>query len=480
MGRRDEVIPADFLEHLRHRLRHFDAEPMPVQMSVGRMLWHGTYRSREHAHYAGCLTFTHQELDEWFGRRKFSAINDRLSLFEVTHWSVEENFTKGYRMKPQTALVLERYFVQRRVQVTDLLFGDGDKLKTIPHAIASKDFKGRTTSWPEAVGLRLVPVNIEKMKVLRSYLAKELKQGELQAGLFTGALNRPRLERLLDETNHMIRLAQAKPSGRGYIAHRYQQSKSGRLYGKGWSLQNVGVIVKQAALYGMWEYDFANCHYSIMAQMASRFDCRCDAIEHYLSNKTSVRKAIADQAGIPIDQAKVCLLAAMYGARQSLWPATAIPKEIGTEAAERLYGVDLFAAIHADIRRARQAILNGWDRDRQGRLANIFGRTIGGKETAEQILAHLIQGVEAAALRAILVRYPCEIVLVQHDGFAAGQRLCCRTIEETAKEATGYTFKVEEECIHLAVDVYFQARRIQNDCGLKPKQAKASRPSLAR
>jgi hypothetical protein len=250
------------------------------------------------------------------------------------------------------------------------------------------------------------------------------------------------------------------------------QASSGRLYAKGWNLQNAGAVVKQASLAGLWEYDFANCHYVILMQMAASFDCQCEAIRHYLDNKSEVRETIAKEAGISIIQAKRCLLAIMYGARQSLRPTNAIPSEIGTEAAERLFGSELFIGIHAEIKRARHAIVKGWPRDRQGRVTNMFGRSIGGKAPAEELLAHLIQGVEATALRAMLTLYPEEIVLVQHDGFAAQCRLDTAAIEATVLTATGYTMKIEEDRIQLALDRYLYERRIQNDFGLKRKLRK--------
>ena len=222
---------------------------MRVQMSVARLLWFGTFRIREHVKYDGFLSYSHRELDEWFGRRKFKAINDRLDLFDITHWSWVGKFTKAYRMTAHTALTLERYFARRREQTTAMLFGDGAELKTIPAAIASKDARGRTTTaWPEAEGLRLVPVNLEQMKVLREWLKLELKDGEARLGLFTGTMHRARLERLLDDVRHLIRLAQTKPAGYGQVAHRYVQSSSGRLYAKGWNLQNAGKVVTHRQL----------------------------------------------------------------------------------------------------------------------------------------------------------------------------------------------------------------------------------------
>ena len=109
----------------------------------------------------------------------------------------------------------------------------------------------------------------------------------------------------------------------------------------------------------------------------------------------------------------------------------------------------------------------------------MFGRAIGGKQAPEEILAHLIQGVEATALRGILTTFPEEIVLVQHDGFAARSRLDAGAIEAAAALATGYTFEVEEKRITLELDSYFHNRQIQNDSGRKPKPDAPSSLSLA-
>lgn len=481
MGRRDEAIPEDFLEHLKRHVRGLAAEPKRVQMNVARMLWAGMYRVRQHAKYEGFVFYTYQELDEWFGRRKFQGVNERLGLFEVTEWSQKQKLTKGYRMTAETAVIIERYFTRRSEKLTAMLFGDGVELKTIPAAIASKDATGRTTTaWPEASGLRLVPVNIDQMKLLRAHLVRELREGKQRPGLFTGAPHEERIERLLDEVRHLIGLAQTKPAGHGFIAHRYVQSASGRLYAKGWSLQNAAGIVKDAALAGMWEYDFANCHYSILIQMAAQFDCQCDAIEHYLRHKGEVRQAIAREAEITEGNAKQCLLAIMYGARKTLWLDNSIPSLIGLEAAERLFGVDLFVSIAEDIKRARKAIVTGWERDRRGWVTNAFGRSIGGRSaTPEQLLAHLIQGVEASALRAILRQYPAEVVLAQHDGFASRIRLDAQAIERAVTDATHYRLAVEEKRIAPNVDRYFQERRIQKDYGRKRRRTKASSPPLA-
>jgi hypothetical protein len=250
-------------------------------------------------------------------------------------------------------------------------------------------------------------------------------------------------------------MARTDVLGDGYVMHRYAQSRSGRLYGVGVTLQNTPTLIKEAALAGQWEYDFSNCHFTILDQMAAQFGYDCTAIRHYLGNKNAIRAAIADQAGIKVEQAKVCLLATLYGARASLSRENAIPEEIGADAAARLYQVEQYMAIKADIQGARQKILAGWPRTRNGRLINAFKKAIPRTAKAEERLAHLIQGVEALALKTVIDMHPDQICLVQHDGWASPDRLSIKTIEEAVMEATGYRLDLEETRIQIDPDAYF-------------------------
>ena len=190
-----------------------------------------------------------------------------------------------------------------------------------------------------------------------------------------------------------------------------------------------------------------NCHFAIAAQMAKKAGCQCVAIEHYMANKKTVRKEIADTIGISIGQTKTCLLAVMYGARTTTWHANAIPQAIGDKAAA-LCALPLFANIADDVARARVAILKQHKLNRQGGLANAFGKSIkADAHSPEQRLAHLIQGVEAKALRACIELHPGEIVLVQHDGFTADKRLDVAALERAIQTATGYALALEEKLV---------------------------------
>ena len=167
-------------------------------------------------------------------------------------------------------------------------------------------------------------------------------------------------------------------------------------------------------------------------------------------------RQIATAIGISIDQTKTCLLAVMYGARTSTWHENAIPETVGRDAAKRLNDLPLFTNIVADVKRAGAAILAHNKPNRQGGLVNVFGKSMPvqekdgakvKKKTWSKLLAHLIQGVEALALRTCVASHPGEIVLVQHDGFTAAKPLDVAALEQAIQTATGYALKLEEELV---------------------------------
>jgi hypothetical protein len=463
MGKRDNLIPDDFLACLKKAVPGFRLESERHQMALAGMLWTGTAKKRAHSHYADHFRFHHTEMDEAFGRRQFTPVNERLGLFTVTPWSVDEKFTKGYALTGLARRTLETYLSKIYRKPASLLYMDASgikALKAVPEAVASRGLDGMTTTaWRRAKALNATRVDLDGLHRLRAWLVKTRdawRAGRLPpAGLFANVPSLEVVERLADATGRIIRMARIDVLGEGYVMHRYAQSRSGRLYGVGVTLQNAPTLIKQAALAGQWEYDFSNCHFTILDQMAARFGYDCMATRYYLANKRSIRQSIAEQAGIEVEQAKVCLLATLYGARASLSRENAIPEEIGADAAARLYRIEQFMAIKADIQSARQTILAGWPRTRNGRLVNAFKKAIPRTAKAEERLAHLIQGVEAQALKTVIDMHPDQICLVQHDGWASPDRLDAKAIEEAVLEATGYRLDLEEERIQIDPDAYF-------------------------
>ena len=462
--KRIDLVPEDWVAHLQATIPGFKHEAMAHQIALARLVWLGSAKRRQHHHFEGAMSFHCRELDEVFGRGQFKRLNARLGFFaDSGQWFHSAGITKAYWLSDQVKASRNAYLAKRWRKVTRLLKADGEALRTLPPAVASRDMGNiTTTAWRNAKELNLVRVDLASLGRLRGWLAQVLRaydSGTVPHDLVTEFPPRVAIERLAHMAAQVVRLAKTDVAGNGYIAHHYVQAASGRLYAKGINLQTAPSLIKQAALSGLWEYDFSNCHFALLAQMAARYGYQCEAIAHYLAHKKDTRQAIAAQAGITEAQAKLCLLAVMYGARASEWHENAIPEAIGQEATTRLLQVEQFKAISTDVAKARTTILKHWPRrTSNGRLTNDFGRAIDGKASPAERLAHLLQGVEALALKAAIDLYPHHICLVQHDGFAAAARLDCRAIEQAVFKATGYRLGLEEKQIQPDPDAYFLSR----------------------
>lgn len=447
--KRDEVVLESFIFRLNRDLVGFKAEQPDVQASLAILIWQYGTKKRQHQGNEDAMAITYQEIGRRFGRGNFDAINARLGVFEVSaFWSVNRNRTKQYTLKPAVVSIRDDYLQNGRRRLTSLISEDGLRLRTLPKAVASKDMDGITRkAWAKAEPLNNVPVDVGMLKALKAELAAMAKPHTLN--LF-GNLNPKSVANALDTVAKILRMAKVDVSGEGYVALRYVEATSGRVYARGVNLQTVPTLIKQAALHDLYEYDIENCHYSIFQQMAARFGFRCDAIADYLANKSATRSGIAEAVGITVEQAKVCLLAIMYGARQSEWHESAIPGAIGEKAAV-LYRNPLFTGIAADIEKGREAIITGWPK-REKTLRNDADKSISTKAKSKEILAHLIQGVEARMLRTVFNLHPKDIVLLQHDGFASTKELDAKLMAQAIEKATGYKVELSVKRIQIPAD----------------------------
>jgi hypothetical protein len=481
MATRHETVPEDLVMHLQKTIPGFRREADSCQYALARMVWMGRTKRRRHPKFEDAMSFGYEELEEWFGRGQFKIINDRLGFFRASdNWlyklqgsyRTDENFTKGYWFTDMVQASRDKYFNRPWRKETRLLFIEGQILKaqkTLPAAFASTDTKGKASKASKAAKgskeLRHVPVDLDTLGLLRKWLMGircEWLAGRAPHDLVTQYPSLVVIERLFELTSQVIRMAKTDVAGHGYIAQQYTESPSGRWYANGVNLQNSLTLIKEAALAGLWEYDFSNCHFDIIKQMAApHYECK--AIADYLADKKATRQAIADQADISVDQAKVCLLAIMYGARASTWHENAIPQEIGEAAAKRLYKVAFFKGIMRDVARARAVILKKWPRTANGSLTNAYGKAISGTDTRAQQLAHLIQGTEAKALMVAIDMHPNDLVLLQHDGFVATRKLYAPAITKAVLQATGYLLVLEESQIQVNPDAQFLKHRIKTD-----------------
>lgn len=449
----DYLIPRNFINlilRLRPALR---SEPADVQNKLAYLVWVSPLKSRRHWYLEGYVSFTYQELDHLFGRQKFSGINERLKIFTITpNWLSDLGQTKGYKLVEDLSNGVRNYFKKtlRRMNAhrKSLVRLDGKCMHAAPKAVASKDTDGITAkAWNRGAVTSEIPIDLPR---LRNY-ARELDRmiDTPQCDLFVGGHETDYLYRF-ELVSRIMSMAR-ESEGRFYVVQRYVESKSGRLYGKDINLQTVPRSIKEVALHGLWEYDFENCHYTILYQMAARIGVKCDAIEYYLANKRAVRSAIENEIGISSDQAKTCLISLIYGARFSQRSDDAIPSEIGVDLALKLYEHPFFCLLKDDVHNASRAVIGAWERTRQ-RIKNEYGKWIRHSEPQSKVLSHLLQGAEAKMLETVRKLYPSEIILLQHDGFASEVQLDRLKMTEQILQSTGYKIAIEETRIQLSTD----------------------------
>jgi hypothetical protein len=460
---RTDTIPEDFLQHLRDEITGFSIEKDEHQFAIARMAWIGALKKNQHSHFKGWMSFSDKGLDKAFGRNKFAEINQRLSFFFITaSWSHEKKYTRGYVFKPAAHVAVRKYLARPRgATLIRLITADSKVMRTVPSAVSSKDKDGvTTTAWASAKALNLVKVDLVELERLKQELLGDCKTHRSLSPCEEEDefLELIKVERVIAIISRVQVLSHTESSGLGVMAQHYVQATSGRIYPEGISLASTPGIIKDAALVGHWEYDISNCHFAIVSQMAHKHGYTCTAIDQYLANKAEVRNQISEEAGISKDQAKMCLLALLYGARLTAWHTTAIAREIGKDSTLKLIEVSVFRELEKAIKEVRTLVLSKCDWSLRGWLKNDFGKSIGPANSKEQQFAHLLQGIDAKALQAAIELYPSAIVLAQHDGFVANSRLDTGALSAAVWKATGYNLSFEESQLKPDPGVYFDGR----------------------
>jgi hypothetical protein len=448
---RHAQLPEAFLKYLRARLPGFRRHTLKTQIALLQMILQAPTKYREHAGQEGWASFQATELEHKFGRGRFAAINQELGLFNIYEdqpgrqvWSKVLGLTKAYQLTDRVTDLRAKFLEGVTRRHTNLLSEDGKVQRKPPEQALEAKRKGGQTRVGWKVAIRTaVPVNQDKLKALMVAIEAQMYAQEHGfQSLLHGPVDHGYLQELLDEARTVYLLSRNKIAP-GCVIHRYQQSESGRLYAKDVNLQNAYRLVRQAALAGFYDYDIENCHFTILEQMAARYGYACSAIAHYRKNKSGIRRELAADLGVEVDQVKTALIALVYGAAFSEDPDKAIPQILGSlELAQRAYANEHFRGLRDDVAGARTAILKSYPRSKQT-IRNAVGLTMDvRRHTDLQQLAHLLQGIESQALDAAHRLYADSIVLLQHDGFTSTRELDHRAIEQAIETATGYRLEV--------------------------------------
>jgi len=434
----------------------FRDEKLDTRVALIHFMRKASWKTREHRDNPDSYWMEHKELERAFGRHGFKEANERLELIHLI--KVGSDYTGNaseYQLDVKAVEIIEEVD-KRKVRGTLIKYldGTGKIVRRIRKALASKNAKEVTaTFWNKEKLPQTVAVELKSLNSLSDKL-KRLLEGN-DNDLFPLNIEKP--ERIYKYARKVIREAHTEVAGRGVIAQRYNIATTGRLTAAGISLQGCPRPVRCAALTGLWDYDFENCHYSIIYQMAKRSGLECEHIANYMENKAAIRKQLAQEviggAGTDdIKQIKDALIAIIYGAPASSSDRGSIVKKIfkgDKEKGKRLIAHRLFREVHSDVKSTRRLILDSWPVSNRNTLINQCKLGISVKAKPNERMAHLIQGVEAYMLRTALRCYPEEIVLLIHDGFVSTKQLDRKQITQAIRDDSGYEMDLSEKQLKL-------------------------------
>jgi hypothetical protein len=473
---RGQVGRREFLRDLRDVLLKarpsLAGEDEDVLLELNYFVWTPAMGKRKHSGDSNYCYFPARELEARLRRGGFNRLNAKHRIFEILEASPSgtpgRGLARGYKLAPDIQAAVSEYLRRIDERLPKVISRDGARILTPPNAVASKNSDGRQPkAFAGAPIAQSVPVDLRRLLTLAAHLRRYLStEGRWVAGTLVPFSNEE-LARISHRETTLTRLIGLCNSnlGRGtHIPHRYEEIPCGRLVATGVSLQNARAEIRATALHGCWEYDFANCHYSVIQQMAERLGVDLPEVRWYLENKLAVRESLANRIGVDPDSAKKVLISGpIYGAHSTLWSAAAIPQLIGTKAASKLYADPQYQALKADVARARKAILKH-ARVENDRLFNAVGSSIpiyktarGAKkpqrETPAALFSHLVLGVEALLLRSIIDAFPDDVLLPMHDGWVSGRELDRDDLARTIYAKTGFRMQLDVERIEASSEV---------------------------
>jgi hypothetical protein len=232
-----------------------------------------------------------------------------------TYRAHQSNYTKRYKLKKQISDLLEAELLSNQCVLENSNKDKITKIRSVKKNAILKTYYNRKTgitstcktniSLPVLVkgNLSSLKQSIDTMKIERNVVNDYQKQ------ILTDKILK--LSMLYYMLNNTLK--------HGYIPQYYNESRSGRLVGRGLHLINISNEIRKIFFGGqnLYDYDLSNCHYSILSTLCRRNNVTCSTIDYYLNNKTIIRRELSDEFYLPEKKIKKALISIIYGSRLS-------------------------------------------------------------------------------------------------------------------------------------------------------------------
>lgn len=214
----------------------------------------------------------------------------------------------------------------------------------------------------------------------------------------------------------------------GVAPQAYKAIPNGRVVGCGVSVQNSPKLLREALMDGSYDYDFTNCHYSVLSQTGD-----FPSLSAYVANTADYRATIAQDLGVTPKQVKTALIAMLYGANKGTNAKfSAIPSIIGEANVQAFWKHPLVASIKSETTEAGILLLN------EAPSKGFYSK-----------LSFQLQSIEKSILSAATQGIDVDVPM--YDGFIYSDKLDTKLLQKNIKDATGYSVSVKRERIHYAL-----------------------------
>jgi len=247
------------------------------------------------------------------------------------------------------------------------------------------------------------------------------------------------------------------------VQESYVESRTGRLYGVGLTLQNVPKELRKALFTTYTEWDFEACHAAIVAGYARKVGMPLQTLEFFAHSKAAIRRKMAEQLGLKISDVKTALTTLIYGASISGEASTALVDLLGQEKLSVLKTDPIFREMADELQSIRPVMIcNHSERSSRGSvIRNALGKDVREADLRNggpSAMAHIVQGYEAYILDS-LIRCLAdhdgitrEVCLIQHDGFTSRssvlERLGSAIDAIEADSRIGWRMELSHEVLH--------------------------------
>lgn len=222
---------------------------------------------------------------------------------------------------------------------------------------------------------------------------------------------------LRDLAIRWYKLANSKSLPFGYVPQSYKQIENKRVTGIGLSLQNTAKELRNVLLAGNYDYDFTNCHYSIINHYGNY-----PTINEYVTNTDSFRKTLARELCVSVKDIKTALIAMLYGANTSPYSTLS---NIFEDDLELFWNHSLVVSLRSEIKQAMGELLGVTRTDRD----------------SYKLLANTLMNIEHKIL--VCATDGLDIVIPMYDGFVYDSLLDTSVISDKIKQELGFSLEIK-------------------------------------